>query len=519
MVEVALRTRTLGSPDSASLDDSDDASRNGDELRGGRKPPQPPSTAGRVLRLGWAALETAAIVAGLGWAAANLRAAHDAGQSAQTVISGVRIDDVDVEGLGRDDLNAVAQARGIAASAQPLAMVAGPVSTGATASELGASPWIDGAVDGALQVGRSGDAIADLQTRIRADQGEFDFRIGYTFDEARALSRLLVLAPRVETPSLPTQLDFDTRKVVPATRGTALLAYDSLSAVAIGLARGAETIELVVQDKPPVDDRLKDVADALDISVVLGSFETPYQTNATAADRTHNLKVGATAIDGTVLLPGEVFSFNEVVGERSAEAGYRYGTGISAGQLVDVLGGGICQVSSTIYGAAFFSGVELVRSRPHSRPSSYVDMGLDSTVVWPSVDMKFRNDYDFPVVLHMTVSSGKVRAEVLGPRRPYQVAFERELDEMLAFKTVIRDDSRLLAGHTRLAQRGRRGFKVKRFRQFIQGGDVVKDETWELTYPPTTEIVRRGTSASGKPAEKKTLPALRDPAPHLKIVQ
>lgn len=519
MVEVALRTRTLGSPKEASPDDPSDVPHDETSGRGGRDRDPGGSAAGRLLRLGWAGLETAAIVAGLGWATANIREAHDAGQAAHTVIPGVRIDDVSVEHLGRDDLRAVAQARGIAASARPLAMVAGPVSTAATASELGATPWIDGAVDAALDVGRSGDAIVDLQTRLKAADGDFDFRIGYTFDESRALERLLALAPRVETPSLPTQLDFDNRKVVPATRGTAMLAYDSLSAVAIGLARGADTLELVVQDKPPVDDRLSHVADTLDISVVLGSFETPYKTSADAADRTHNLKVGATSIDGTVLLPGEVFSFNEVVGERSAEAGYRYGTGISAGQLVDVLGGGICQVSSTIYGAAFFSGVELVRSRPHSRPSSYVDMGLDSTVVWPSVDMKFRNDYDFPVVLHMTVSSGKVRAEVLGPRRPYQVAFERELDETLPFRTVIRDDSRLLAGHTQLAQRGRRGFKVKRFRQFIQGGDVVKDETWELTYPPTSEIVRRGTSASGKPSEKKTLPALRDPAAHLKIVQ
>ena len=233
----------------------------------------------------------------------------------------------------------------------------------------------------------------------------------------------------------------------------------------------------------------------------------------------HNLKLGAAAIDGTVLMPGEQFSFNATVGDRSAEAGYRYATGISAGQLVDVLGGGICQVSSTFFGAAFFGGLEIVSSRPHSRPSSYVDMGLDSTVVYGAIDMKVKNSFDFPVVLHMTVSGGKVRAEVLGVRRPYQVTFERELLETRPFTTVWRDDDRLRTGTTVVAQRGRRGFKVARTRLRSAGGEVVDEQTWELRYPPTTEIVRRGTNPNGETPKEKVRPPLRNPAAHLRVVQ
>ena len=133
---------------------------------------------------------------------------------------------------------------------------------------------------------------------------------------------------------------------------------------------------------------------------------------------------------------------NQVVGERSAERGYRYAPGISGGQIVDVLGGGICQVASSLYGAAFFSGLGLERQRPHSRPSGYVDMGLDATVVWPDVDLVLRNDFDFPVVLHMRVNQGKVSAEVLGPERPYEVAFEREVLQFTPYRSVYRDDER-----------------------------------------------------------------------------
>jgi vancomycin resistance protein YoaR len=231
------------------------------------------------------------------------------------------------------------------------------------------------------------------------------------------------------------------------------------------------------------------------------------------------LKVGAAKLDGAVLMPGETFSFNDVVGPRTAEEGFRYAPGITAGELVDVVGGGICQVSSTIFGAAFFAGLDVVDARPHTRPSSYVDMGLDSTVVYPSIDLELKNPFDFPVVFHMTVSQGKVRAEVLGARRPYQVAFERSLTEVVPFDTVWRDDGTLLAGTQAVSQRGMRGFKMKRKRKLHQGGQVVREEAWDLSYPPTTEIRRRGTNPSGKPPEDKPTSPLRDPAPALRIMQ
>lgn len=440
-----------------------------------------------------------------------------AAQAAETVVPGVRVAGQDVGGLDADGLRSTAEGIGHEAMDRPLTLAAGDAQVETSVRALGASPVVDASVANALAVGHSGDPWIDLRDRVRASRGAIDLPLGYQFVDGPALSELLALAPHVDRPSLPTRLDLERRKVLPAETGSALLAFDSLSAVAVGLAEGTERIDLVVQPKPAAADPLADLADELEVSVVLGSFDTPY--NMTAGDRTHNLKVGAAAVDGAVLMPGEVFSFNDVVGPRSAEAGYRYATGIAAGQLVDTMGGGICQVSSTLFGAGFFGGLEVVRARPHSRPSSYVDMGLDSTVVYPDIDMKLRNPFDFPVVLHMTVNQGKVQAEVLGPRRPYQVAFERELSERLPYETVWRNDDRLKVGTEVVAQRGMRGFKLKRLRKFYQGGEVVKTEEWELHYPATTEILRKGTNPAGEVPETKKNPPLRDPAPQLRIVQ
>lgn len=456
---------------------------------------------------------------GLGAAAVQLHAQYETSRARPEILAGITILGQDVGGQPPEVARGMVAAAAVRAVQRPVTLVAQEAETTATAAALGATPRLDGAIAQASAAGRSGDLVLDLRTRFAAWRGEIDLEIGYALDEARALEQLQRIAPIVERPSLPTRLDLEARKVLPASAGAALLAYDSMSAVAIGVARGSDRIELVVEAKPPVEDPLAEVAATLDLSAVVGTFETPYQTDPTQNDRNHNLKVGAAALDGTVVMPGETFSFNATVGERSAEAGYRYGTGITAGELVDVLGGGICQISSTIFGAGFFAGLEIVEGRPHSRPSSYVDMGLDSTVVWPDLDLKMRNPYDFPIVVHMTVSQGKVRAQILGARRPYRVAFERTLREVLPFRTVWRDDANLRAGSEDILQHGRRGFTLARERKFYEGDEVVRTESWDLHYPPTTEIVRRGTSPNGATAQPSPPPPLRDPAPHLRIMQ
>lgn len=480
---------------------------------GERQPPGP-----RVL----AGLESLAMVAGLVAAAVMVGGAWRSSVTDDRVIEGVRLAGAPIGGFERARLEPLAVDLAERSLDRELILRAGTVDTTSSARALGALPFAEGVVDEALALGHTGNLLEDLRVRGQARRGEIDLRVGMRFDEQRALEQLVMLGPDVDTMSTPTRLDLERRKILAASQGTALLPYDSLSNVAIGLAAGLDVIELAVAHKPAIaasEDPLGLIADQLDIGMVLGSFSTPYSMDVAVADRTHNLKVGAAALDGTVIMPGEQFSFNAVVGERSVEAGYRYAPGIEAGQLVDVIGGGICQVASTIFGAGFFAGLEIVDARPHSRPSAYVDMGLDATVVWPNVDLVLRNQFEFPIVLHMTVSQGQVHAEVLGPRRPYQVAFERTLKEAKPYETVVRDDPKLRQGADLLVQRGMRGFVLERVRKLYQGGEVVTTEVAELEYPPTREIIRRGTNPAGEQPERKPMPALRDPAASMRIMQ
>jgi vancomycin resistance protein YoaR len=484
--------------------------------------PTPVARARPRRRLGaWlAAGESLAMAAGGLAVAAMLWTGWEQARSDERVVPGVRLAGRDIGGLTAAELPAVAEAAAMAGLDRKLVLAAPGVEVPTTARALGAVPSPEAAIAAALQVGRSGDLLTDLRARARAQRGELDLAVGARFTEEEALAQLLAMAPTVERPSLPTRFDMENRKILPATRGIRLAAFDSLSAIAVGLAAGADRIDLVVAPAPPVDDPLASLAEGLDIGTVLASFSTPYSTEANYADRAANLKVGAAALDGHVLLPGETMSFNQVVGDRTDTAGFRYAPGIADGELIDTVGGGICQISSTLYGAAFFAGLELTHSRPHSRPSSYVDMGLDSTVVFGSVDMKLRNPFDFPVVLHTSVAAGKVKVEVLGKQRVYdEVAFERVVKEVLPHSTIVRDDGRLHSGAETVSQRGMRGFKVVRTRKLYRQGELVDTQSWDLFYPPTTHIVRRGNNPRGEWPESKPLPPLRDPARELRVVQ
>ncbi len=513
MVEIALRQRTVVPPPRPEPPPAPQPA-----LAPDRHPPRRHAPTGRLARFA-ARAEVAAMAVALGGSLAAAGATYRASLLEPTPVAGVRLAGLSVGGLDPQARRAVASGAVQAALDRPVTLRAGDVELVRTRRALGAVPVLDDVDARVVAVGRTGAPLDDLATRIRASAGALDVPVGHRFDDGRALTELLAMAPAVERPSLPTRIDLERRRVEPSRLGAVLLAHDALSTVAIGLASGADALELPVQSKAPVaDDALAAFAD-LDIGTVLGSFDTPYQLDAAAADRTFNLKVGATKVAGAVIMPGEVFSFNDRVGPRDSANGFRYGGGITGGEMVDVLGGGICQVSSTIYGAAFFAGLEIVEHRPHSRPSAYVDMGLDATVVWPDVDLRLRNPYDFPVVLQMVVRQGKVHAEVLGARRPYQVAFERELVETLSHRTIYRDDASLRTGSQVVSQRGMRGFKVKRTRKVYQAGDVVREDVKELTYPATSEIVRRGISATGVLPEPTVLPPLREPSPHLRIVQ
>lgn len=159
----------------------------------------------------------------------------------------------------------------------------------------------------------------------------------------------------------------------------------------------------------------------------LGSCSTPHSDNS---DRTDNLILACSTINGTILQPGETFSYNKALGERTVAAGYKAAPAYAGTELVDSIGGGICQVSSTLYLSSLFAELKTVERRNHGYPVNYIPLGLDAAVNWGTTDLKLRNDYDLPVKILADVSDGYVHVRIMGVEtRDYTVQMEYRVDD------------------------------------------------------------------------------------------
>lgn len=228
--------------------------------------------------------------------------------------------------------------------------------------------------------------------------------------------------------------------------------------------------------------------------VVVGEQATRYPTWGRYHGRAHNVERAAELLDGVVLEPGAVLSFNERVGPRTGRAGFRRAPVINGGELTDGIGGGVCQVASTLHAAAWNGGLEMVEYRPHSRPSTYIRIGLDATVAWPDRDLKIRNPFDFPVLVRASAARGRLEVKVLGRERPYEVASELRVLHRFAYHERVVEDPTLRAGTREVSQNGILGARVERTRVLRRGDDVTIRED-VVHYPPTDRIVRVGTGA------------------------
>ena len=186
----------------------------------------------------------------------------------------------------------------------------------------------------------------------------------------------------------------------------------------IALAEAGDTIVIQMQDMTP-EVTLAELEKEY-FSAKLAAYDSPHVVNSA---RTNNLTLACKAINGTILNPGEVFSFNDTVGERTKEKGYLGATVYLAGGVSEEeLGGGVCQVASTIYECCLLANLDVVERAPHMFAVTYVPNGQDATVYWGSLDYKFKNSTQHPLRIDASVSNGYVHIALLGTSEPHDYA-------------------------------------------------------------------------------------------------
>lgn len=233
---------------------------------------------------------------------------------------------------------------------------------------------------------------------------------------------------QVSTPPTNPRVNPKTLEIIPGKLG---YGFDMESAAALLQgAKAGEAVRISMKYLSPASEEEAWFQDTL------GYCKTEYSDNE---NRTENLRLACEKLNGLILQPGDTLSYNEVLGKRTREAGYLPAPAYSGTDLVDEVGGGICQVSSTLYLSSLFAELTIVDRRNHGFPANYIPLGLDATVNWGTTDLKIRNDYELPVKISAKVEDGYVKIKILGvEQRDYTVKMEYRVDDHPSYAAAFR---------------------------------------------------------------------------------
>lgn len=363
-----------------------------------------------------------------------------------------------------------------------------------------------GAVQNAAGQGSLG---ARLYEAWQARQGKVDIAPHWSLDRDRARATLEELAPRVYRSPVDARLDLVRHERIPDKPGRELDVDATLAHVR---AVGDDRIVVIrVETRAVQADVTSKMIAQIDVSRVLSSYETNFAGHGSPRDQ--NVHTAARYLNGTVIAPGQTISFNKVVGPRTLRRGFTWAPVIVDDELKPGVGGGTCQVASTLHAAAVYGGLTIVRRRSHSRPSGYIPLGLDATVVYPEVDLQLKNPYDSPLIVHAFVPERHVlRVEFLGRDSPGKVDYTYAVTKTHDFYRRVTTKPSLHSDKPVRHQKGHKGYDVYSIVRIHLADGREEKRVYRSKYWPVPEVywVAPGMSLD-------QLPALPDGAEHVEV--
>jgi vancomycin resistance protein YoaR len=352
--------------------------------------------------------------------------------------------------------------------------------------------------------GRAALRPADLAplVRTRAAAGELRLRL-----DAAGLDRLLRRRAGfafTEPRDARFQPAGSSVRILPSVAGLEVVPAKAAAAVLGAGGGGDRSVALPTTATQP--ELTTKEAKALGVTEVMSTFTTTF--SAADAPRVHNIGLIAAAVHGSLVRPGQVFSMNAATGQRTAAKGYRTAHVIKNGEIVDGLGGGVCQAGTTMFNAAFFAGLPVLERRNHSLHISHYPMGRDATLNWPGTDLKWRNDSPYGIYITSRATPSALTFTFWSTSRGYKVAASTSAaSNFRAPPTRFEDDPTLPKGEEVVEEAGSSGFDVTVSRTVTKGGTVVRRDRFVSNYSPWVKVVRRGTGPKKPPEPGAGAPA------------
>lgn len=407
--------------------------------------------------------------------------------SGDTIYTGVRIGGMDAGGMTIEQATTSLQPKADELAKAKVTLNYAAHSTTCTIADLGGKADIEASVQAAYHIGRNGSFFQRILDVVMLRKNRADIPINYTFDKNAAAHFMRVLASKIDRKPRDARIAVIGGKIR-VTRekpGVSMDSDKSVERLLAALTAGKSQVSLAVSTAHP---EIK-AADLKKINGELASYSTKFKP--WQKDRSFNLRLACKAINGYLLKPGAVFSYNKVVGPREKKYGFRDAPIFVNGGVEDGTGGGICQVSSTLYNAALLADLKVLRRAPHSRPVVYAPIGRDATVAYPFVDLRIRNTTPAPIYVSASIGKRTVNISLFGMKTPgLRVVLLSEGHTIIKAPLEEQVDETLAPGKRVVKESGRSGHRVTTYRLVKQNGKVVKRELISRDYyRPESRVV------------------------------
>jgi vancomycin resistance protein YoaR len=372
----------------------------------------------------------------------------------ERVIAGVSLPGQPLGGL-RDEAARWMVQRWVQQRTTHIMRVHGPKQSWTISAEVMPKLDVEQIVQEALSIGRRGALQQRWSERWQA-RTKGVVLLKDQMPDAKLHRWLEGIVPSLYQPAHNAYRDLVTGQVIPEKLGQRLDVTASANQLHAGFLALVSDAQLVLQPiKPQI---VAEMVEKTEASVRISRFSTVF--NPQLANRVANIRLAAAALDGTIIPPGAIFSFNQTVGARERANGYLEAPELVGGDLVSGVGGGVCQVSSTLYNAVLLADLKVVERYKHSTPSTYIDIGRDATVSYEHMDFRFRNSLKYPLVIRTFVSENQLTVSLYGKQSlPYEVVLFSDISE-IPMPIHMETDPELLPDEQVVVQEGQSGKTV-----------------------------------------------------------
>ncbi|MBQ9266810.1 MAG: VanW family protein [Clostridia bacterium] len=490
-----------------------------------------------------------------------------ANKTSNKILKGVSVNGLDVGGLTKEEATDKLNEQLNSIKNGQIELSLGDYAKTITGEDLGVS-YPNGLIDNAYQYGRTGNLIADNYTVLFSHfNKKYDVNIGSTIDESKFQEVVSAIREDVGATVKNDTYTIDGNKIVieKGQEGKRIKETELENLIYANLNGENTTIEIPVEvamperidfdklyeetyvekvdasystedgfeytqevygsyfDKEAAVQKYAELADGETMEIamisveptvksadlnnvlfkdVLATYQTKYDRYYT--NRANNLEVAARNINGTILYPDEEFSYNKVVGERTVKNGFKEAHVFEGGKVVDGLGGGICQVSSTLYNSVLLSNLEVTQRAAHMMHTGYVEPGRDATVVYGSIDFKFKNNRKTPIKIETIVKNGICTATIYGIKEADdpKVEIKSVILKTIPYTTVTENDPTLEEGKTQVVQSPLNGYVSETYKilKDANGNEISNTLVSKDSYKQTSKIVKVGTKKVETPA-------------------